>query len=211
MVDIVGTRNYVEVPGEKIYELPPLLLKQESTQQRMDDLLSRAESIVENDALLADTAGGQVADESSLRQHQVGMAMNLADHYARFLKHWAWGESIVEWIRQCEITFDAKPNLRSLLRTNVWPHAGRSSFVTLLNDKKVSHDTIDLENSVGYRLTFRQPPPIDFFSDQYLFFLNSSLAANAYQKWVAASGEPVSSLPPERFQFMIMGSDFKEV
>jgi len=70
------------------------------------------------------------------------------------------------------MTFDARMELRNLLRNNVWPHAGRSSFVQLLADKAVRADGIDLEKAVGLRLTFRQPPPISCFSNQFLIYLN---------------------------------------
>jgi hypothetical protein len=60
-------------------------------------------------------------------------------------------------------------------------------------------------------LTFRQPPPIDFFSEKFLFFLNGSLAGKAYESWSAASGDSMASLPPERFHFLVMGSEIKEV
>ena len=63
--------------------------------------------------------------------------------------------------------------LRHLLHPDVWPHAGRSSFVTLLVDKAVPTHGVAVEKAVGLRLTFRQPPPIDCFSNQFLFYLNS--------------------------------------
>ena len=63
---------------------------------------------------------------------------------------------------------------------------------------------------MGFRLTFRQPPPIHFFSDKFLFFLNSSLASNAYETWAGVSGDE-ASLPPERFRFLVSGSEIREV
>ena len=59
------------------------------------------------------------------------LAINLADQYLRFVTEWQWGDSILEWIRQCEITFGTRLELRNLLRPDVWPHAGRASFVIL--------------------------------------------------------------------------------
>ena len=50
--------------------------------------------------------------------------------------------------------------------------------------------------------TFRQPPPISCFSDQFLFYLNSPVANSAYQAW-ARMNTPVS-LPPERFTFQVV-------
>ena len=53
------------------------------------------------------------------------------------------------------------------------------------------------------RLTFRQPPPLKCFSDQFLFYLNASVASTAYQTWARMTPDPISALPPERFQFQV--------
>jgi len=57
--------------------------------------------------------------------------------------------------------------------------------------------------AVGMRLTFRQPPPIDCCSNQFLFFLNSRLAGAAYETWAQMSPESAGHLPPNRFHFEI--------
>ncbi len=202
-MEIIGDRKYVEIPGQRVHELPPLLLKDPRGVSDLFDVVGRAESMVEDDAMLA---LGYLDDH-----RRVGLALNLAEQYALFLSHWAWGESILEWIRQCEITFESKPSLKPLLSPDVWPHANRKSFVTLLEDKSVPHGDVDLENAMGYRLTFRQPPPIQFLSDKFLFFLRSSLAASAYQTWADASGDDPASLPPERFRFFVTGTEIREV
>jgi hypothetical protein len=132
------------------------------------------------------------------------LAINLADQYLHFVTSWQWGDSILEWIRQCEITFGARLELRNLLRPDVWPHAGRSSFVVLLEDKAVSSDGVELEKAVGLRLTFRQPPPLSCFSNQFLLYLNSTVGSTAYQTWAHLSPAPISALPPERFTFQVI-------
>lgn len=129
------------------------------------------------------------------------IAVQLVDQYLLLLSHWRWGDSILEWIRQCEITFGARLELRNLLKADLWPHAGRSSFVQLLEDKAIQTPGVEIEKAVGLRLTFRQPPPISCFSDQFLFFLNSSIAHTAYDTWAGMTPDPISSLPPERFSF----------
>ena len=53
-------------------------------------------------------------------------------------------------------------------------------------------------------LGIRQPPPIKCCSDQFLFYLNDSVASTAYDKWAQMSPDPVSSLPPERFHFQVV-------
>ena len=92
-------------------------------------------------------------------------------------------------LRQCETTFGGRLELRNLLSSDVWPHAGRSSFVLLLEDKAVSTGGVALEKAVGMRLTFRHPPPLKCFSDQFLIYLNSLLwsANSAYQTWAGMS------------------------
>jgi hypothetical protein len=210
-MNVIGDRKYVQIPGDRVHELPPLLLKESRPDEALDDVVERAERIIDADWLLPDHLPADAKMERVLAQRRVGLAVNLAEQYSAFLSHWIWGESILEWIRQCEITFDSTASLRPLLKPDVWPHAGRSSFVSLLADKKASADEVDLESAVGYRLTFRQPPPIQFFSEKFLLFLNASMAANAYRTWSAASGDSTASLPPERFRFFVMGSQVREV
>jgi hypothetical protein len=210
-MEIIGNRKFVEIPGDSVHELPPLLLKALTERSAAQELLNRAENMVEADALIADSVDDRWEPDGSFAHRRAGLALNLAEQYQHFLNHWCWGESILEWIRQCEITFERKPNLRVLLKPDVWPHAGRSSFVTLLSDKRVPPKPVSLETAVGHRLTFRQPPPIDFFSDQFLFFLNASVAANTYLTWSTASGTAAASLPPERFHFLVMGTEIKQV
>ena len=211
MVEILGSRRFLEIPGDRAYELPPLLLKHVEKPFELDEIVGNAESIVDSEELIPDALRNFENPDGFVSGQRFGLAINLTEQYVKFLKHWTWGESVLEWIRQCETTFQSQPNLRTLLRPDVWPHAGRSSCVTLLEDKRVSVDDIDLENAMGYRLTFRQPPPIEFFSDKFLFFLNATLATNAYQTWADSSGEELPSLPPERFQFFVMTDSIREV
>jgi len=144
------------------------------------------------------------APEFENDRRKMDLAINLVDQYLHFVTQWQWGDSILEWIRQCEITFGTRLELRNLLHPDVWPHAGRSSFVTLLGDKAVSSEGVDLDQAVGLRLTFRQPPPISCFSNQFLFYLNSSVATTAYQTWAHMIPAPISCLPPERFTFDVI-------
>jgi hypothetical protein len=137
-------------------------------------------------------------------RRKMDLAINLVDQYLHLITQWQWGDSILEWIRQCEITFGTRLELRNLLRPDVWPHAGRSSFVTLLEDKAAPTEGIEFEKAVGLRLTFRQPPPISCFSNQFLFYLNGTVATTAYQTWAHMMPDPISSLPPERFKFDII-------
>ena len=203
-MDIVGGRKFVEIAGSEMHELPPLLVR--STPRRLEKIVDMAADLVESEELISEV-GAPASAELQMLDHdrrRMDLALNLADQYMGFVSHWNWGDSIVEWIRQCETTFELRQELRPLLRADVWPHAGRSSFVTLLSDKRVRTDQIDLSQAVGLRLTFRQPPPIACVSNQFLFYLNSTVAHTAYQTWAAMSPDPVSSLPPERFTFQVV-------
>ena len=201
-MEIVGDRKFVELPGGKTHELPPLLVRTSPNVKRLDRVVNMANNLIDSEDMLAPPTFEGLDPEADRRK--MDLAINLADQYLRFVTEWQWGDSILEWIRQCEITFGNRMELRNLLRPDVWPHAGRASFVVLLEDKAVPSEGVELEKAVGLRLTFRQPPPISCFSNQFLFYLNSNIASTAYQTWSHLSPAPISSLPPERFTFEVI-------
>lgn len=203
-MDIVGDRKFVEVPGGKTHELPPLLVKTVPDVKRVDKMMGIAADIIEQEDLMAPALYAPSASEDGLERRKMDLALNLVDQYLGLLSHWHWGDAVIEWIRQCEITFGARLELRNLLRSDIWPHAGRCSFVVLLGDKAVKTQGVHLEKAVGLRLAFRQMPPIRCCSDQFLFYLNNSVAKTAYQTWMTMTPNPISSLPPERFQFDVV-------
>ncbi|HEX4166777.1 MAG TPA: hypothetical protein VHZ55_15030 [Bryobacteraceae bacterium] len=203
-MDIVGDRKFVEVPGGKTHELPPLLVKTAPEIKRVDKMMGIAADIIEQEDMVPLVMGDSLASEEMLERRKMDLALNLVDQYLGLLSHWHWGDAVLEWIRQCEITFGARLELRNLLRSDVWPHAGRSSFVTLLEDKSIKTRGVELEKAVGLRLAFRQMPPIRCCSDQFLFYLNNSVAQTAYHTWSKMIPNPISSLPPERFQFQVV-------
>ena len=203
-MDIVGDRKFVEVPGEKTHELPPLLVRTTPKVKRLDRVVNMANGIIESEDMIPFPAMEGLDADVEFDRRKMDLAINLADQYLSLVTQWQWGDSILEWIVQCETTFGTRLELRNLLRPDVWPHAGRSSFVTLLGDKAVSTDGVELERAVGLRLTFRQPPPISCFSNQFLFYLNSTVASTAYQTWAHLTPNPVSCLPPERFAFQVI-------
>jgi hypothetical protein len=164
-----------------------------------EELVNLATDIVEAEDMIPSLA----ADENTFEQRKYDLALQLVEKYLGLVAHWQWGDSILEWIRQCEITFRAEETLRKLLHQDVWPHPSRSSFVTLLVEKAVPTHGVGLEKAVGLRLTFRQPPPIDCFSNQFLIYLNSTVAGSAYQTWAQLTAEQPALLPPERFYFRV--------
>src|ERR1700683_2725851 len=196
----MGDQRYIDIPGRGTHELPPLLVHGTPEGTARSEMVEMAAGLIEAEDILGDVR----ADVSMLEERKFDLALNLAEQYMRLVSHWQWGDSILEWVRQCEITFEACEGLRSLLHPDLWPHAGRSSFVNLLMEKSVPTHGVGVENAVGLRLTFRQPPPIDCFSNQFLFYLNASVASTAYQTWAHLSPNPVSCLPPERFSFDVI-------
>jgi hypothetical protein len=200
-MEILGDRKFVEVPGSTTHELPPLLVRMAPDVKRLDKVIGMANELIDQEDMIPVQPLAVIGEEQDRRK--MDLALNLVDQYLGFVQHWQWGDSILEWIRQCETTFENRIDLRTLLRADVWPHAGRSSFVTLLEDKDVKTGGIGIEKAVGLRLTFRQPPPLRCFSNQFLFYLNSPVANTAYHTWAGLSPSPISAFPPERFMFNV--------
>lgn len=194
--------QYVKIPGTRSHELPPLLVRYGAVRPH-GDVLEQAARIVETEDILPESDAG----EEVIEQRKLDLAVTLAEEYRRLLAHWQWGDSILDWIRQCEITFEMEAALRHLLHPDVWPHASRSSFVTLLVDKHVPTHGVAVEKAVGLRLTFRQPPPIGCFSNQFLFYLNGTVADSAYQAWAHLNSDRAALLPPDRFFFQVVDLD----
>lgn len=202
---ILGDRKFVEIPGSKTHELPPLLVRVTPAVKRLDRVVEMAEGLIDEEEIIPPSPlDGDPGHTLELQRRRMDLALNLTEQYLNFVSQWRWGDDVLEWIRQCEITFGSRTELRNLLRPDVWPHAGRASFVTLLEDKAVDTHGVPIEKAVGLRLTFRQPPPLKCFSDQFLLYLNGTLADTAYNKWASLDSDHVASLPPERFHFEVV-------
>ncbi len=196
------SKQYVVIPGSAMHELPPLLVRGALETSSREELVERAGEIVESEDIIPD----EMPSEKLRTQRKLDLALHLADQYSGLLTHWNWGDSILEWIRQCEITFANQTALRNILHNDIWPHAGRSSFVDLLLQKQVPMPGVGVQKAVGLRLTFRQPPPISCFSNQFLFFLHSTVAGSAYNAWQQmGTGEP-ALFPPDRFHFQVLAT-----
>lgn len=202
---ILGDRKFVEIPGSRTHELPPLLVRTAPGVKRLDRIMEMAEGLIDQEEIIpASPLDHDPGHILGLQRRRMDLALNLTEQYLTFVLHWRWGDDVLEWIRQCEITFGSRVELRNLLRADLWPHAGRSSFVTLLEDKAVDTHGVGIEKAVGMRLTFRQPPPLKCFSNQFLLYLNGSIADTAYHKWAAMGEESGAALPPERFHFEVV-------
>lgn len=206
----VGNRRFVAVPGERTHELPPLLVRMSPSVKRLDRVMEMAEELVQQEEILPPEPLNAIPQMArDFERRRMDLAIQLVEQYLEFRLHWGWGDDVLEWIRQCEVTFGQRHELRNLLSADLWPHANRSSFVTLLADKAVDTHGVGIEKAVGMRLTFRQPPPLKCFSDQFLLYLNSTIADTAYHTWAgmasaSADAENAGSLPPERFRFDVV-------
>lgn len=206
-MEILSDRRFVEVPGSRTHELPPLLVCTAPDVKRLDRVMGMANDLIEQEDMIPAHPLDAAAPEQAERR-KMDLALNLVDQYLAFVRHWQWGDSILEWIRQCETTFETRLDLRNLLRADLWPHAGRASFVTLLEDKDVETGGVGIEKAVGMRLTFRKPPPLRCFSNQFLFYLNSTVANSAFSAWAGMTPAPISALPPERFIVNVVDMNF---
>jgi hypothetical protein len=209
-MEIIGDRKFVEVPGGKTHELPPLLVKTVPDVKRMDKMMCLAAEIIEQEDMIP-VASLPFASEEILEARKMDLALNLVDQYIGLLSHWHWGDAVIEWIRQCEITFGTRLELRNLLRGDLWPHAGRSSFVKLLEDKSVQTGAVHLDKAVGIRLAYRRMPPLGCYTDQFLFYLSESAFSNVYRSWMGITPSGDASLPPERFHFDVVSTSVEIV
>jgi hypothetical protein len=192
--------KYIEIPGAKVHELPPLLLHWAAEHMGGERACDLQSILPEAEDMLA----GQVSDQAEIERCKFELALQLVEQYKSLVTHWSWGDSVIEWIRQCEITFDAEDALRKLLHPDVWPHASRASFVELLLQKGIPTHGVGLERAVGMRLTFRQPPPADCVSSQFLLYLNSTVSRAAYDAWSRLATDAPSLFPPHRFHFDVV-------
>src|SRR6266568_4484704 len=109
----MGDRTYIEIPGDRTHELPPLLIHGDpaASATQVQDVMDLAADLVEADDMIPPVP----MDERVAEQRKYDLALQLAERYFGLVAHWQWGDSILEWIRQCEITFGAEETLRKLL------------------------------------------------------------------------------------------------
>src|SRR2546430_14471948 len=92
--------RYIQIPGSKTHELPPLLVHAGEH--------APAENVAELDSVMLeaeDMLAASGADNAVLEQRKFDLAVQLAEQYKTLCSHWQWGDSVLEWIRQGEITF----------------------------------------------------------------------------------------------------------
>ena len=73
----MSDRTYIEIPGDRTHELPPLLIHGEASGTRLDEMVGRAADIVDTEDLLPSNS----ADESVVEQRKYDLALQLAEQY----------------------------------------------------------------------------------------------------------------------------------
>ena len=191
--------RYIDIPGTVTHELPPLLVHT-ATGVGEDAEIANFESILpEAEDMIASVA----APEAEFEQRRFDLAVQLANQYKGLLAYWWWGDSVLEWVRQCEITFENEDALRKLLHPDVWPHASRASFVALLMEKGIATQGVALDRAVGmqcvpaaaaHRVRFQ---PVSVLS-------GPTIGQTAYATWSQLAPRTSALLPPSRFHFEVM-------
>src|SRR5579871_4824356 len=99
-MDILGDRKFVEVPGSRTHQLPPLLVRMSPDVRRLDQVMEMANALVDQEDMLPLPAIESDAAHVDFDQRRMDLAVNLVDQYLEFRRDWQWGDSILEWIRQ---------------------------------------------------------------------------------------------------------------
>src|SRR5690242_4516461 len=107
-MDILGDRRFVEVPGTRKHELPPLLVRMSPEVRRLDRVMEMANDVIEQEDMLP-AAGIEAIGENpegarahlertqlDMERRRMDLALNLVDQYLGFVRHWQWGDSILE-------------------------------------------------------------------------------------------------------------------
>ena len=89
-MDILGGRKFVEIPGDKLHELPPLLVHASPQHKRLDKVMDMANDIIESeelmsDAMIADPATHDILPDIDLDRRKMDLAISLVEQYLRSL------------------------------------------------------------------------------------------------------------------------------
>jgi hypothetical protein len=83
-MDIVGDRKFVEVPGGKTHDLPPLLVKTVPEVKRLDKMMGMAAEIIEQEDMVPTLAAPIAGTDDLLERRKMDLALNLVDQYMGF-------------------------------------------------------------------------------------------------------------------------------
>jgi hypothetical protein len=77
-MEILGDRKFVEIPGERMHELPPLLVNTAPDLNRLDRVMSMAQELVESEQMLADLPDNLTLPPAEYEALRSGRKMELA-------------------------------------------------------------------------------------------------------------------------------------
>ena len=187
----MSEQRYVEIPGSKTHELPPLLLHVPA--DAATDLTS---VMLEAEDMLGSTD----AEQEILEQRKFDLALQLTEQY-KGLSRTGPG-AIACWNGSGSAKSPSNP--RACCENCCIPMSGRMPAAPASSNccarRRFPPGGVALDRAVGLRLTFRQPPPIDCFSSQFLFYLNATVADTAYHTW----SQTPALFPPDRFHFDVL-------
>ena len=94
-MDILGDRRFLEIPGSKLHELPPLLVRTNPNVKRLDRVVNMASEIVQSEDLVSESTIAEAHSELDLERRTMDLAINLVEQYLSFVAtwHWAMGSS----------------------------------------------------------------------------------------------------------------------
>jgi hypothetical protein len=200
-MDTADKSYLLEIPGDKVYELPPFCLSGKPQALWSEVNFRNAEKLVREEGLIPNTSSTVLDPGTALRQEH-DLAINIAERYRRLQLLWRLGDDILRWVTHCETTFKLNATLNPFLSPDIWPHAGRTSFIHLLETKNIA-DALETEQAIGLRLAFRKPLPLNCLSDQFLFFLSPAVTKEAFITWTSMVPPPIHRFPPNRFDFQV--------
>lgn len=195
--------SYLRIPGsgEKVYELPPLLMH---SGVRLDiaKLLQNCLHMT-RDELVA--SGCLQPDETQIYD----LAETRLREYEKCLKIWMLGDAVWQWTLQCRETFRNDRNLQHVLQIEAWPFPDQSRLVLLLVDKKLTFQHASLPAAVGTRLKIPLLPQLRHLSLDYLAYGIEPSGLGMFYSWAEKAPSGRKKLPPERFSFqtVVMNSD----
>jgi hypothetical protein len=187
--------EYLQIPFPGLIELPPLLIS--PTRSVELDLYEAAERVSETGFLTNQ-------DSRDFQARAYNSVSFLANAYTGLLNTWRIGTDVMEWTRQCSITFEDIPVLKeTFCESDIWPNPRVHLLVELLKEKVVDLNGTDLEVATGLTRTFQVEPPFVSLTPEFMLFLYQTAGRSAYQNWSGTSPPPNLRLPPDKFYFQI--------
>ena len=80
-MDIVGDRKFVELPGEKTHELPPLLVRTSPNVKRLDKVVGMANDLIDADDMIPLPPMEGLGQDQEADRRKMDLAINLVDQY----------------------------------------------------------------------------------------------------------------------------------